>query len=91
MRTSLRTTFVVVLSLLGQTACDGGGGGVGAAPPVANNLDTGFGTGGKLTTAIGNGIDRAYSVALQSDGKIVAAGTSDSGGNYDFALVRYNP
>ena len=34
--------------------------------------------------------ERAYSVAIQSDGKIVAAGHSDNGSNDDFALVRYN-
>ena len=32
----------------------------------------------------------ASSVAIQSDGKIVAAGYSDNGSNDDFALVRYN-
>ena len=35
--------------------------------------------------------ERAYSVVVQSDGKIVTAGLSNSGGgNNDFALVRYN-
>ena len=43
-----------------------------------------------MTTAIGVGTDRARSVAIQSDGKIVAAGYSNNGSNYDFALVRYN-
>ncbi len=54
------------------------------------SLDTGFDTDGKVTTAIGTGGDRAYSVVLQSDGKIVAAGYSDNGRHSDFALVRYN-
>ena len=53
------------------------------------SLDTGFGTGGKVTTAIGSAGDYALSVAIQSDGKIVAAGYSDNGSNYDFALARY--
>jgi uncharacterized delta-60 repeat protein len=53
-------------------------------------LDTSFDTDGKLTTAIGNSNDYALSMALQSDGKIVVAGYSVIGGNYDFALVRYN-
>ena len=53
------------------------------------DLDTTFGTGGKVTTAIGS-FDSAYSVVLQSDGKIVAAGYSYNGSNYDFAVVRYN-
>ena len=53
-------------------------------------LDTSFDSDGKVTTAIGSGSDRAYSVAIQSDGKIVAAGRSSNGGsNDDFALVRY--
>ncbi|MCB0259598.1 MAG: hypothetical protein KDE62_07755, partial [Calditrichaeota bacterium] len=39
-------------------------------------LDTLFGIGGKVTTQIGPGYDAAYSVAIQSDGKIVVAGES---------------
>ena len=54
------------------------------------SLDTSFDSDGKVTTAIGSGNDYACSVAIQSDGKIVAAGYSDNGSNYDFALVRYN-
>ena len=54
------------------------------------SLDTNFDTDGKLTTAIGSGDDIAWSVAVQSGGKIVAAGTSSNGDNGDFALVRYN-
>lgn len=53
-------------------------------------LDTSFNGTGMVTTAIGNGDDRAYSVALQADGKIVVAGSSYNGSNDDFALVRYN-
>jgi len=52
-------------------------------------LDMSFGTGGKVTTPIGDGPDLGRSVALQSDGKIVVAGSSWIGSNYDFALVRY--
>jgi uncharacterized delta-60 repeat protein len=47
-------------------------------------LDTSFSGDGKVTTNFG-GDDRAYAVALQSDGKIVVAGTS----NDNFALARY--
>jgi uncharacterized delta-60 repeat protein len=50
------------------------------------SLDMAFGTSGKTTTDIGEG-DRALGVALQSDGKIVAAGTS---GFFDYSFVRYN-
>ena len=52
-------------------------------------LDASFGTGGKLMTAVGSGHDRGRSVVLQSDGKILVAGESYNGTNYDFALVRY--
>jgi uncharacterized delta-60 repeat protein len=52
-------------------------------------LDTGFGSGGKVTTAIGSSEDLGYGVAVQSDGKIVVAGESFNGSNWDFALVRY--
>ena len=54
------------------------------------DLDTTFGTGGKVTTAVGLGDDEAFSVVLQSDGKIVAAGYSYNGSNYVFAVDRYN-
>ncbi|WP_300329058.1 DUF4347 domain-containing protein, partial [Accumulibacter sp.] len=52
--------------------------------------DTDFGTGGKVTTAIGAGDDRALGVAVQSNGRIVLAGYSYNGSNNDFAVVRYN-
>jgi hypothetical protein len=42
-----------------------------------------------VTTAIGVD-DYGYSVVLQSDGKIVLAGWSRSGNDYDFAVARYN-
>jgi uncharacterized delta-60 repeat protein len=54
------------------------------------SLDPAFGTGGKVTTAVGPFDDEGYSMALQSDGKIVVAGYSYNGSNYAFALVRYN-
>jgi uncharacterized delta-60 repeat protein len=55
------------------------------------SLDTSFGTSGKVTTAIGSLYDRIHAVALQADGKIVAAGGSEDPPNYDFAVARYNP
>ena len=61
---------------------------------TAGNLDTTFGTHGTIKNNINGGnskSDYAYSVALQSDGKIVAAGRSgDASSNYAFALARYN-
>lgn len=54
------------------------------------SLDTSFGTGGKLTTAIGSSSEYARAVVVQADGRIVAAGFSNIAGTDDFALVRYN-
>jgi len=56
------------------------------------SLDTtNFGSGtGKVTTQFGTGSDQAFAVALQSDGKIVVAGTTRNQSKSDFALARYN-
>jgi uncharacterized delta-60 repeat protein len=63
------------------------------------SLDTGFGTGGRVTTEFGGRANAAYAVALQGDGKIVAAGATWTpplfvaiGGptGTDIALARYN-
>ena len=51
--------------------------------------DAGFGVGGRVTTGFGND-DMANGVAIQPDGKIVAAGTSLISGHDDLALARYN-
>ncbi|GEM_PF-1394303 len=55
------------------------------------SLDTTFDTDGKVQTNFGSD-DSANSVALQSDGKIVLCGLSNSvsGSRYDYALARYN-
>jgi uncharacterized delta-60 repeat protein len=58
--------------------------------PVAGGLDACFGAGGKRTTVFGSSNDTANAVAIQSDGKIVAAGYSQTGSNLNFALARYN-
>ena len=54
------------------------------------SLDTTFSGDGKVTTDFGSSTDQAYSVAIQTDGKIVVAGDAYNGSNYDFALARYN-
>jgi uncharacterized delta-60 repeat protein len=56
--------------------------------------DATFGVDGRVTTSIGPGsLQRASALAIQPDGKIVAAGYSDSGGfpSKKFAVFRYNP
>ncbi len=57
---------------------------------ITGTLDSSFDGDGKVTTNIGTNDDIGYAVALQADGKIVVAGDSWNGGNYDFALARYN-
>ena len=60
------------------------------------SLDRSFGNGGIVTTTFPAG-SYAFDVALQPDGKIIAAGTDfvdfsfDDSSNTDFALERYNP
>jgi uncharacterized delta-60 repeat protein len=56
-------------------------------------LDNSFGTGGKVVTAIGadNDDNYAQSLVIDSDGKIVVVGLSESLGDYaNVTLARYN-
>jgi len=61
------------------------------------SLDTSFGSGGIVTTTFPGDGSYAFAVALQADGKIIAAGTDFVDFNpgdmsdTDFALERYNP
>ena len=60
------------------------------------SLDATFGSGGIVTTGFGTEGCYAFALALQTDGKIVAAGTdfidfsSEDNSNTDFGLARYN-
>ncbi|MBI4897004.1 MAG: hypothetical protein HY827_01385 [Actinobacteria bacterium] len=58
---------------------------------AASDLDTSFGTGGKVVTAVSSGQEHLSAVAVQPDGKIIVAGNSETGSGYQFALTRYNP
>jgi uncharacterized delta-60 repeat protein/CSLREA domain-containing protein len=53
-------------------------------------LDDTFGTSGKVTTDFDSGNDRSYAIALQPDGKMVAAGYASISGGNDFALACYD-
>jgi uncharacterized delta-60 repeat protein len=61
------------------------------------SLDTSFGDGGIVTTSFPGQGSYAFAVALQPDGKIIAAGTdfvnfsSEDNSDTDFAIERYNP
>ncbi|MCC6766352.1 MAG: hypothetical protein IT293_16960 [Deltaproteobacteria bacterium] len=54
-------------------------------------LDGTFGTGGKVTTTLRNVLvgDIALAIVVQSDDKLVVAGSSVGGSRSDFAVVRY--
>lgn len=58
---------------------------------AAGNLDKTFGTNGKAVAPIGTASDRGSAVAVQSDGKIVVAGSSsNNNSDFDSAVARYN-
>jgi uncharacterized delta-60 repeat protein len=53
------------------------------------SLDATFGSGGKVTTHFGSGLDAAYAVVVGEDGNIVAGGKATNGSREDYALARY--
>ena len=61
---------------------------VASAQARPGALDPGFGRDGRVATAVGSGDAVAYALAIQPDGKILAAGESDLV-HPSFALVRY--
>ncbi|MBY4677661.1 DUF4347 domain-containing protein [Marinobacterium arenosum] len=54
------------------------------------SLDSTFDGDGKVTTDFGPGYEQGWGVTVQSDGKILLAGTAYNGSTDDFALARYN-
>jgi len=54
------------------------------------SLDTSFNGTGKVVTSVGSGYDFCGAVTVQGDGKILLAGSSAMGSQYDFSLVRYS-
>lgn len=54
------------------------------------SLDPGFGASGIVITPLGTGNDEGWPVAVQSDGKILVAGSTDNGSDYDFVVIRYD-
>ena len=54
------------------------------------SLDNSFDGDGMVTTPVLTSSDEAHAMAIQPDGKIVAAGYAQNGSNTDFALVRYS-
>jgi uncharacterized delta-60 repeat protein len=64
---------------------------VPVAQAAEGDLDPSFGVGGTVTTPIGTSSDFGHAAVIDSQGRIVVAGESDSGSHDDFALARYNP
>jgi len=62
MKTAVHVLFVILTAACNAFAAPG-------------DLDTTFGSGGKVTTSIGVD-DEGYSIAVQSDGRILVAGLS---------------
>lgn len=60
---------------------------------IDGSVDTSFGSGGGRSTDFGGREDRAYDMAIQGDGKIVLAGSTqvDGEGDTAVALARYLP
>jgi uncharacterized delta-60 repeat protein len=54
------------------------------------SLDMSFGTGGIVTADYAGDYDAAFQVLLQTDGKIITAGTSSDGTKYNFGVFRFN-
>ena len=56
----------------------------------AGTIDTSFGTGGLLTQDFGFGDDFGNAITVQSDGKILVAGTVRGSASNDFGVARFN-
>jgi beta-propeller uncharacterized protein DUF5122 len=56
---------------------------------ATTDLDSGFGNGGRVITDISGRYDEARALAIQPDGRIVAAGVTCTGSSEDFT-ARYN-
>ena len=52
-------------------------------------LDSDFGSGGKVTTDFSGGSDEVHGIAVQTDGRIVAGGFTNTSSGSNFALARY--
>lgn len=77
-----RLLFILVLSAGFQTY---------SLAQSTGTLDTSFGVNGKVITPIDTISDKGYSIAIQSDDKIILGGsTMNSWTSYNFALLRYN-
>ena len=80
--------MVVMVGLLSLAGCEMEG--LDEASLLSGTLDSSFGNDGIATTDRGFG-DSANSVIIDSQGRIVMAGSSSNGTNQDIVVVRYTP
>jgi uncharacterized delta-60 repeat protein len=59
--------------------------------PSAGDLDVTFGAGGRVTTPVGPRDDLAFDLVIDRADRVVVAGTSWNGTDYDIAVARYRP
>src|SRR5882724_10907363 len=85
-RNGRRLTTAVGAGLLGLVMVLGAGASSQAEP---GQLDVAFGAGGQRTMDLGGTYDWGYAAAVQPDGRILAAGVTNSRGTYDFVISRY--
>src|SRR3954453_18494214 len=57
---------------------------------AAGSIDSLFGNNGTVLRNVLNGDDYGFAVAIQSDGKVLVAGSAGVAGGSDFALARFN-
>jgi len=93
--TGLSTTYVVVAGSSKSSATNDKDFAV-ARYQLNGQLDSTFGTAGVVKTRVSQYDDVASGLAIQADGKIVVAGSTDTGYTpnktaYNIAVVRYNP
>jgi uncharacterized delta-60 repeat protein len=83
--------YGIVVQPDGKIVASGDGSEFGLARfDSSGNLDPPFGVAGKVTASFGSSDLQAHALVIQTDGKLVVAGSADNAGQNDFALVRYN-
>jgi uncharacterized delta-60 repeat protein len=90
MRGGTRSNRIIGALATGAVAVLAGAGPAGAAVPAPGGLDRDFGGTGKVTLDI-QAQDFAEGVAIDSEGRIVVAGSTSDGTSGDFAVARYMP
>jgi uncharacterized delta-60 repeat protein len=58
---------------------------------ASGTLDSTFGSGGIVLTDLGPGVGYVLQVLLQPDGKILTVGYRNFGGDFSWAMARFNP